>query len=62
MGYYAAYTVAIGCAVTSMLYAMLFLKDSMAMRPVEALKEAETNPDGPDKSKEKDGYATLNDT
>ena len=41
LGYYAAYTIAIGCTLGAMLYALLFLKDSRTMRPDEALKEAE---------------------
>ena len=59
LGYYAAYTIAIGCTVLAMLYALFFLKDSRTMRPAEAMKEAEAIAkeiaDGPEKAKEKDG-------
>ena len=57
--YYAAYTIAIGCTVGAMLYALIFLKDSRTMRPAEAIKEAEVIareiPDGPERAKKKDG-------
>ena len=56
LGYYAAYTIAIGCTVGAMLYALIFLKESRTMRSVDAIKEAaEEMPDVLNRVKEKDG-------
>lgn len=39
LGYVAHFSLAMGCAMAAMLYAIIFLKDSRKLRPPQAMRE-----------------------